>query len=256
MTVALRCIWFISSARIRTFTQGLMKFCIIGYFPACSWACAHLFFITTRHASWHVGQQWSSSTPVLSLASLWMVPQLCLMFFSFASRACAHMQENSWLCKTTSSYRQLYSNFMGCYSAVNRLTACTNETVVSKFMLSRVPAAPLIHTWHCIHTCAFSRTAVDSRINQLNEELQTIKSQHKAEVNKLRKQLDEEKVKVKQMAAKVGLIWGGLIFEWFTSCMPLSCFSAVFFQIGTECWYKILVNVRCFEKKEKKSLTA
>ena len=138
----------------------------------------------------------------------------------------------------------------------SKQTACTNKTVVSKFMLSHVPAAPLIHTWHCIHTCAFSRTAVDSRINQLNEELQTIKSQHKAEVNKLRKQLDEEKVKVKQMAAKVGLIWGGLIFEWFTSCMPLSCFSAVFFQIGTECWYKILVNVRCFEKKEKKSLTA
>ena len=44
---------------------------------------------------------------------------------------------------------------------------------------------------------------VDSRISQLNDELQMIKSQHKAEVSRQRKQLDEEKAKAQEMAARV-----------------------------------------------------
>ena len=41
--------------------------------------------ITTRNTSWRTGHQQSSSTPVLSLASLRMVPQLWFMVFIFAS---------------------------------------------------------------------------------------------------------------------------------------------------------------------------
>ena len=41
--------------------------------------------ITTHHASWRIGQQRSASTPCLSLASLWVVPQLWFVSLISAS---------------------------------------------------------------------------------------------------------------------------------------------------------------------------
>ena len=54
--------------------------------------------------------------------------------------------------------------------------------------------------------CAvYDRTVVDSRVSQLTKELHTVHTQHKAEVERLNKQLREERAKAEHVATKVGI---------------------------------------------------
>ena len=67
----------------------------------------------------------------------------------------------------------------------------------------------------CHYSLICCRTVVDSRVSQLSQEFHTVQQQNKMEVEKLRKQLDEERSKAQKLAAKVKLSSSPLSLSFF-----------------------------------------